>query len=98
MKEQRPFGDWWKNHILLRDGEECANEAILEGHLSCNKAIRHNMWKLIGNSLYRVEKLKTQYFYKSLTTHKVGALKVEHKIGHSHKNEIVEEIRFIINL
>ena len=45
MKEQRPFANWWKNHILSQHDEERANVAISEDPLSWSEAIRYNMWK-----------------------------------------------------
>ena len=60
-RERRPLGKWWKNHILPQRGEERANVAILEDHLSWNEAIRMNMGKVMSNvrsSLYRMKKLR----------------------------------------
>ena len=60
-RERQPLGEWWKNHILSKGGEEWANVIMCENPLSWREAIRNNMWKFLGNvrtSLYRVEELR----------------------------------------
>lgn len=53
-KDQRPFGKWWKIHILLHHVEERTNVAIFEGFLSWIEAIRHNVHN-VRISLFRIE-------------------------------------------
>ena len=54
------------------------------------------MWKRMANvrnSLYKVEKLRKSIILQFLITHKVGVLKVEPLIAHSHRNVLLEGIR-----
>ena len=36
MREQRPFGNWWKNHIIPQRGEKQANVVIFQDPLNWN--------------------------------------------------------------
>jgi hypothetical protein len=49
-REGRPFGEWWKNHILPQHDEERVSVAIFDGPFSWSEAFRH--------LLYRVKKLR----------------------------------------
>ena len=49
MREQRPLGEWWKNHIFPQHDEERVNVATIEDPLSWSEGIRHNMKNLISD-------------------------------------------------
>ena len=39
-REQRPHGEWWKDHILSQNDKEHANVAFLDDHLNLCKTLR----------------------------------------------------------